>query len=124
MLRAGFTEVPVIGIHTICTNTRDKPIANPAKLPAPFLGSVEPSTTNTKIKVNTASAMNACNISPSPKPFEPVAVGPSCAPVDTKAKRTAEPIMAPITWKIIYIPASFPFIRPVRNTPNVMAGLM
>ena len=68
--------------------------------------------------------MNACNISPSPKPFEPVAVGPSCAPVDTKAKRTAEPIMAPITWKIIYIPASFPFIRPVRNTPNVMAGLM
>ena len=29
------------------------------------------------VKVNTASAMNACNISPSPKPLEPVAVGPS-----------------------------------------------
>lgn len=59
MLRAGFTEVPVIGIHTICTNTRDKPITSPAKLPAPFLGSVEPNTTNTKIKVKIASAMNA-----------------------------------------------------------------
>ena len=44
---------------------------------APFFGSVEPSTTNTNMKVNTASAINACNISPSPKPFEPVAVGPS-----------------------------------------------
>ena len=42
----------------------------------------------------------------------------------TKAKRIAEPIIAPITWKIIYIPASFPFIRPVKNTPNVIAGLM
>lgn len=59
ILRAGFTEVPVIGIHTMCINTRDKPMAKPAKLPAPFLESVEPSTTNTKIKVNTASAMNA-----------------------------------------------------------------
>ena len=38
MLRAGFTEVPVIGIHTICTNTRDKPIASPAKLPALLSG--------------------------------------------------------------------------------------
>ena len=77
ILRAGFTEVPVIGIHTICTNTRVKPMASPARLPAPFFGSVEPSTTNTNMKVNTASAINACNISPSPKPFEPVAVGPS-----------------------------------------------
>ena len=77
ILRAGFTEVPVIGIHTICTNTRVKPMASPARLPAPYFESVEPSTTNTKMKVNTASAMNACNISPSPKPLEPVAVGPS-----------------------------------------------
>ena len=45
-------------------------------------------------------------------------------PVVTKAKRIAEPIIAPITWEIIYIPASFPFIRPERNTPNVIAGLM
>ena len=68
--------------------------------------------------------MNACNISPSPKLFDPVTVGPSWAPVETKAKRIAEPIIAPITWKSIYIPASFPFIRPVRNTPKVIAGLI
>ena len=35
-----------------------------------------PKTTSTKINVNTASAMNACNIIPSANPLEPVAVGP------------------------------------------------
>ena len=43
---------------------------------APFYRIVEPKTTSTKINVNTASAMNACNIIPSANPLEPVAVGP------------------------------------------------
>lgn len=89
--------VPVTGIQTMCTNTNVSPIANPARLPAPCLESVEPNTTNTKINVNTASAMNACSIIPSLNPLEPVAVGPPCEPVDTKVKRIAEPIIAPIT---------------------------
>ena len=60
-------------------------MANPARLPAPFSESVEPKTTSTKINVNTASAMNACNIIPSANPLEPVAVGPPGAPGDTNA---------------------------------------
>lgn len=43
-------------------------------------------TTNAKMNVNTTSAINACNISPSPKLLEPVAVGPSCPPVETRVK--------------------------------------
>lgn len=43
-----------MGIHTICTNTRVKPMASPAKLPAPLFESVEPSTTNTKMKAKTS----------------------------------------------------------------------
>ena len=31
MLRAGLTDVPVTGIHTICTKTKVNPIASPAK---------------------------------------------------------------------------------------------
>ena len=36
MLRAGFTDVPVMGIHTICTRTSVSPMTRPASLPAPF----------------------------------------------------------------------------------------
>lgn len=60
ILLAGFTEVPVIGIQTMCINANVSPIASPAILPAPFFSSVAPNTTKTNIKVNTASAMNAC----------------------------------------------------------------
>ena len=38
--RAGLTDVPVIGMQTICTNTSVSPIARPAKFPAPCCGSV------------------------------------------------------------------------------------
>ena len=47
MLRAGLTDVPVMGMQTMWMSTSDKPMANPAKLPAPFLLSVLPSTTST-----------------------------------------------------------------------------
>lgn len=43
MLRAGFTDVPVMGIHTICTRTSVSPMTRPASLPAPFFLSVAPS---------------------------------------------------------------------------------
>lgn len=59
MLRAGLTDVPVIGIHTMCMSTSVNPMASPPRLPAPFSLSVAPSTTKTKMKVNTASAINA-----------------------------------------------------------------
>lgn len=61
MLRAGFTDVPVMGIHTICTRTSVSPMTRPASLPAPFFLSVAPSATRTKINVKTASAIKACN---------------------------------------------------------------
>ena len=67
----------------------------------PFFESVEPSTTNTKIKVNTASAMNACNISPPVLMTDLRLQVPMVLAMETKAKRIAEPIIAPITWKII-----------------------
>ena len=51
MLLAGLTEVPVIGMQTMWMSTRVRPMASPAKLPAPFLLSVEPSTTSTKMNV-------------------------------------------------------------------------
>ena len=73
-LRAGFTEVPVMGMQTICTNTSVRPMASPARFPAPFSLSVEPSTTNTKMNVKTTSATRACAISSWPKAFAPVAV--------------------------------------------------
>ena len=106
------------------TSTRVSPIARPANFPAPFSGSVVPSTTRTNMNVNTASAMKACSAIPSLKLFDPVDVGPSCAPVETRAKSTAEPMTAPMTWKSMYIPASFPLILPLRYTPRVMAGLI
>ncbi len=59
MLRAGFTEVPVIGIQTICTNTNVSPIAKPHITGVPFLSSVTPKTTSTKMKVKTISARKA-----------------------------------------------------------------
>ncbi len=33
-------------------------------------------------------------------------------------------MIAPMIWKIIYMMASFPFMRPARYTPKVMAGLI
>ena len=36
----------------------------------------------------------------------------------------ADPMMAPMTWNSIYMPASLPLILPDRYTPSVMAGLM
>ena len=33
-------------------------------------------------------------------------------------------MMAPMTWKTIYITASLPPIRPLRRQPKVIAGLM
>ena len=57
MLRAGFTEVPVIGIQTICTNTNVSPIAKPHITGVPFLSSVTPKTTSTKMKVKIISEM-------------------------------------------------------------------
>lgn len=122
ILLAGFTEVPVIGIQTIWTNTRDKPIASPANLFSPFLA-VTPSTTNTNINVNTVSATKATDNIPSGKPFAPVRV---VVDPDSFAKnqRIDEPIIAPITWKIIYITASLPLILPDRKTPKVIAGFI
>ena len=76
MLRAGFTDVPVIGMHTMWTSTRVSPMASPAKLPAPFFSSVAPRTTSTKMNVNTISAIRACHISPASNVLAPVAVQP------------------------------------------------
>jgi len=58
ILRAGFTDVPVIGIQTIWINTRARPIAIPANLVLAPLD-VEPKTTSRKINVNTVSATKA-----------------------------------------------------------------
>ena len=77
ILRAGLTEVPVIGIQTMWTKTNVRPMASPANLGAEFSLAVVPSTTNTKIKVNTASAINAGTSAASPKLFAPVPVMPS-----------------------------------------------
>ena len=44
--------------------------------------------------------------------------------VDTRKYNSAAAIIAPITWNSIYIPQSFEFIFPLRNTPSVMAGLI
>ena len=58
MLRAGLTEVPVMGMQTIWTSTSVKPMASPARLPAPFLPSVVPNTTKKKLNEKTAQAKN------------------------------------------------------------------
>lgn len=111
-------------MQTRCTSTRDSPIASPAKLPAPFLGCVVPSTTNTKIAVNTISAMSPPVIeTPGWQAFAPVPA--ICVPLAVvSAKRIAEPSIAPITWNTIYIVASLPLMRPVSRHPSVIAGLM
>ena len=59
MLRAGLTEVPVMGMQTMWMSTSVRPMARPARLPAPFFSSVDASTTSTKMNVKTVSAMNA-----------------------------------------------------------------
>ena len=98
MLRAGFTDVPVIGIHTMWISISVSPMAS--------------------------SARNACPIASDAKLLEPVAVSPPCAPVDTSSVRISEPIMAPTTWNSMYINARFVFMPPDSHTPSVMAGLM
>ena len=70
ILRAGFTEVPVIGIHTMWIKTKVSPIASPPNPSGDFL-LVAPRTTKTNIKVNTVSAIKAGMRFPSAKPFAP-----------------------------------------------------
>ena len=77
MLRAGLTEVPVMGMQTMWMSTSVRPMARPARLPAPFFSSVDASTTSTKMNVKTVSAMNACQPSPESKVLAPVRVGAS-----------------------------------------------
>lgn len=85
ILRAGLTEVPVIGMQTIWMRTSVRPIAYPANCFAPFSLSVVPKTTKTKIKVNTVSAIKACRTLLSANPFAPVMVGPAWLPVVTSS---------------------------------------
>ena len=121
MLRAGFTDVPVIGMHTMWTSTRVSPMASPAKLPAPFFSSVAPRTTSTKMNVNTISAIRACHISPASNVLAPVAVQPaSFAPVEVRAKRMAEPMTAP--QAAAAPPANTALPQPMRTStivPNI-----
>lgn len=60
--RAGFTEVPVTGINTICIKIRVRPITRPASGPVPHLSEVDHRTTRTKIIVAISSATNAAII--------------------------------------------------------------
>ncbi len=62
-LRAGFTEVPVIGMPMRCTTVSDSPMTIPAVAVLPSLP-VTPRTTNTNSAVSTTSARNA---PPAPK---------------------------------------------------------
>ena len=57
-LRAGFTEVPVIGMPMRCTTVSDSPMTIPAVAVLPSLP-VTPRTTNTNSAVSTTSARNA-----------------------------------------------------------------
>jgi len=61
-LRAGLTDVPVIGMPTIWITVSAQPIAIPAK-PALAVDEVAPSITTKKNAVKTASAINAGIIS-------------------------------------------------------------
>lgn len=58
---------------------------------------------------------------PSWQALAPVPVRPELL---VSAQRIADPRTAPITWNSIYMPASFPLMRPDNRHPNVMAGLM
>ena len=61
-------------IKAIWIITSERPIAKPAKLPAPFFSSVVPRTTSTKIQVNMISAISPAEASPSPTLLAPVCV--------------------------------------------------
>ena len=78
-------------------STRLKPIANPAKLPAPFFASVVPKTTSTNTKVNTTST-NTPLATPMLQALAPVAVPTAgIVAVVTIAYKTADAKTAPIT---------------------------
>ena len=55
-LLSGFTDVPSMGIDTMCMSTSVKPIAMPAN-PYGTLSCVDPWTTCTNMKVKTISAI-------------------------------------------------------------------
>src|SRR5574344_1667746 len=125
MERAGLTDVPVIGITQMGTIIKERPMASPAKLPAPFFASVVPSTTSTKIQVKIISVTRPASCeTPDAQALAPVWVAVTSTPHERMRKSRAEPIKPPITWKIMYIAASFPDMRPLKNTPSVMAGLI
>ena len=126
MERAGLTEVPVKWIPTKWMRIRLRPMARPAKLlVAPFVFEVAPSTTSTKRAVSTISTIRPL-VTPKAHPLAPVAVVMTgeVSPEATIPASTAAARMAPMTWKIMYIPQSLALILPLRNTPSVMAGLM
>ena len=78
-----------------CTSTKERPMASPAKLPAPFLASVVPNTTSTNTNVNTISASRApVTETPSWQALAPVPLTPE---LEVSTQRTAEPKIAPIT---------------------------
>lgn len=99
MERAGFTDVPVSLMHTRWMRMRDRPIARPAKLPAPTLLSVVPRTTNTKRNVAMNSTRNAPPAPPAlatalvPRP--PVRSG--AATTFVRMRRIAPAMTAPMT---------------------------
>src|SRR5690606_40256992 len=66
-LRAGFTEVPVIGITTICIKANEIPMASPAIIGEVCLDAVAPKITIKKRKVKTNSAISAEVILYSPR---------------------------------------------------------
>lgn len=105
MERAGFTEVPVKLMQTRWMRIKDKPIAKPARLPAPTFSSVVPRTTKTKMKVAMISTRQAPQAPPAfatplqPRPSMPSAI-PSAEGVTTlvNANRIAPAMIAPTTW--------------------------
>jgi hypothetical protein len=68
--RAGFTDVPVAGIATMCTAKRVRPMASGARAGCSLRESVTARITNTKTAVRISSSTNAAHQEMPPTPSE------------------------------------------------------
>ena len=94
----------------------------------PLVFEVAPNTTstNTQVKIISASKPLATLI-PSCKPLAPKPAPAAAKPLPalvTRRNNKAAPIKPPINWNNMYIAQSFALIRPLKNIPSVIAGLM
>ncbi len=95
-MRAGLIAAPVAGATGMMTANTTRPIASPAN-PGAALRWMTPNTVNTRMKVPTNSAVNAC-ADPTSGPYAATPRPTSLAAGPSTPRMAAAPMIAPTSW--------------------------